>query len=119
MIFLFNLYLTFGRDGDYISSEGKIKKKSMRIKRTTESTRRKKKAEASPPSSQVSLRVAIAQMNSVVGDFQQNVDRIKEFLGKAVQCGADLILFPERALTGYPPEDLLLKNDFTKKMLKL
>lgn len=71
--------------------------------------------EVGQPSHNVNLRVAIAQMNSVVGDFQHNADRINEFLEEAVQCGADLILFPELALTGYPPEDLLLKKDFIEK----
>ena len=56
--------------------------------------------------------MALAQMNSVVGDFQHNADRIKGCLEEAVQSGADLVLFPELALTGYPPEDLLLKPDF-------
>ena len=98
-----------------MSSKRKIKNKSMRIKKATKPTRRKKKVVVGKPSPHVNLRVAIAQMNSVVGDFQLNADRIEEFLGEAVQCGADLILFPELALTGYPPEDLLLKNDFIEK----
>jgi|TARA_B100001079_G_scaffold133960_2_gene114832 NAD+ synthase (glutamine-hydrolysing) len=89
-----------------------VKKKSTTIKQATRPTRAKKKAATTRPSSQVDLRVALAQMNSVVGDFQHNADRIKGCLEEAVQSGADLVLFPELALTGYPPEDLLLKPDF-------
>ena len=65
------------------------------------------------------LRVAIAQMNSVVGDFRYNQDCIQNCLEEATEFGADLILFPELALTGYPPEDLLLKNDFIEKNKKI
>ena len=65
------------------------------------------------------LRVAIAQINSVVGDFRYNQDCIQNCLKEATEFGADLILFPELALTGYPPEDLLLKNDFIEKNKKI
>jgi len=65
------------------------------------------------------LRVAIAQMNSVVGDFRYNQDCIQNCLKEATEFGADLILFPELALTGYPPEDLLLKKDFIEKNKKI
>lgn len=70
-------------------------------------------------SNSLNMRVAIAQMNSVVGDFQHNKDRIEECLKESVQFGADLVLFPELVLTGYPPEDLLLKNDFIEKNKKV
>jgi predicted amidohydrolase len=58
-------------------------------------------------------------MNSVVGDFKHNADRIESCLEEATKFGADLVLFPELALTGYPPEDLLLKNDFIEKNKKI
>jgi len=87
----------------------------MGIKRVTRPTLKKEKMGVGPPLSHAKLRVAIAQMNSVVGNFQHNADRIEEFLFEAVKRDADLILFPELVLTGYPPEDLLLKNDFIEK----
>jgi NAD+ synthase (glutamine-hydrolysing) len=58
------------------------------------------------------LRVALAQMNSVVGDVAGNEARIAGQIGAAREAGAQLVVFPELALTGYPPEDLLLKEHF-------
>ena len=101
--------------------ERKIKRKSLSKKRATEKTQRKTKALDSQTSSQVNLRIAISQMNAVVGDFKYNVNRIQSCLKEATKFRTDLILFPELALTGYPPEDLLLKDDFiakNKKFLK-
>ena len=58
------------------------------------------------------MRVAIAQMNVVLGDLPGNVRRIAEAAGQAVTAGANLLLTPELSLCGYPPEDLLLRPDF-------
>src|SRR3954469_23347998 len=58
------------------------------------------------------MRIALAQMNSVVGDIAGNERRIVELLGRARDAGAQLVLFPELAISGYPPEDLLLKEHF-------
>lgn len=58
------------------------------------------------------LRIALAQMNAVVGGFGQNVETIGRFRTQAGAAGADLVLTPELALLGYPPEDLLLKEGF-------
>ncbi len=58
------------------------------------------------------LRVAIAQFNAHVGDLAGNADRILEFAGRARDEGADMLLTPELALSGYPPEDLLMRPDF-------
>ncbi len=55
------------------------------------------------------LRVALAQINPVVGDLDGNAERIVAAVRQAGDSGADLAVFPELALTGYPPEDLLLK----------
>ncbi|MFN8185571.1 MAG: NAD+ synthase [Gaiellales bacterium] len=60
------------------------------------------------------MRLALAQLNPVVGDLDGNRDRIAERLGQAREAGADLVLFPELALTGYPPEDLLLRPAFLR-----
>jgi NAD+ synthase (glutamine-hydrolysing) len=51
-------------------------------------------------------------MNSVVGDLNANATAIKGFYDEAVSLGADLVVTPELALSGYPPEDLLLKDGF-------
>ncbi|HZB86877.1 MAG TPA: NAD+ synthase [Gaiellaceae bacterium] len=60
------------------------------------------------------MRLALAQMNSVVGDLDGNRDRVLARLAKAREAGADLVLFPELVVTGYPPEDLLLRPGFLR-----
>jgi NAD+ synthase (glutamine-hydrolysing) len=56
--------------------------------------------------------VALAQLNAVVGDFSGNAEQIERMARQAADKGADLLLTPEMALTGYPPEDLLLRPAF-------
>ncbi len=58
------------------------------------------------------LRIAACQINTRVGDLDGNADRIVAALGQAESAGCDLAVFPELAVTGYPPEDLLLKPGF-------
>src|SRR4051812_31102350 len=58
------------------------------------------------------LRVALAQINPVVGDIAGNAKLIRHDVDRARDEGAQLVVFPELALTGYPPEDLLLKTHF-------
>ncbi len=58
------------------------------------------------------LRVALCQLDPIVGDLGGNVEMIINALGRAEEGGADLAVFPELAITGYPPEDLLLKPGF-------
>ena len=58
------------------------------------------------------LRIALAQMNSVVGGLSQNVETLHRLRTQAASVGASLVVSPELALTGYPPEDLLLKEGF-------
>ena len=53
------------------------------------------------------MRIALAQINSTVGDLEENVEKIVRNIQRAKAEGADLILFPELAITGYPPKDLL------------
>lgn len=60
------------------------------------------------------LRIAMAQMNPTVGDLSGNVRRITTWLREAKKAKADLVAFPELAVTGYPPEDLLLKPQFVQ-----
>jgi NAD+ synthase (glutamine-hydrolysing) len=58
------------------------------------------------------MRVALAQINATVGDISGNEAKLREQLARAREAGAQLALFPELAVTGYPPEDLLLKEHF-------
>ena len=58
------------------------------------------------------LRVAVAQINVTVGDIRGNTKRILDAASEALRLGADVLLTPELALCGYPPEDLLLRADF-------
>src|SRR5271167_4938972 len=58
------------------------------------------------------LRLAAAQLNTVVGDLSGNVERVLAALAAAEAAGADVCVAPELAITGYPPEDLLLKPGF-------
>ncbi|MEA2422725.1 MAG: hypothetical protein QOF55_1824 [Thermoleophilaceae bacterium] len=58
------------------------------------------------------LTVALAQINSTVGDIPGNAAKIRDWIGRARDEGAQIVIFPELALTGYPPEDLLLKTHF-------
>jgi len=60
------------------------------------------------------LRLALAQINPTVGDLRGNALAIRRRLAHAEKAGADLVAFPELALTGYPPEDLLLKPSFVQ-----
>jgi NAD+ synthase (glutamine-hydrolysing) len=65
-----------------------------------------------------SFRIALAQINTTVGDLAGNYEKILNYSRKAESEGADLIAFPELALPGYPPEDLLYKKSFNKDISK-
>ena len=56
------------------------------------------------------LAIAVAQLNSTVGDIAGNVEKVKR--ARSASAGADLIVFPELFIAGYPPEDLVLKPAF-------
>jgi NAD+ synthase (glutamine-hydrolysing) len=60
------------------------------------------------------MRLALAQINSVVGDLDGNAARVVEWLERSREANADLVLFPELVVTGYPPEDLLLRPGFVR-----
>jgi NAD+ synthase (glutamine-hydrolysing) len=64
------------------------------------------------PPGQDLLRVALAQINPTVGDIDANAGKIAGRIAEAREQGAALVVFPELALSGYPPEDLLLKTSF-------
>ncbi len=65
-----------------------------------------------------SVRIALAQINCHVGAIDKNVDKIKLYIDEAKKRHADIIAFPELSITGYPPEDLLLKPGFVKDNIK-
>src|SRR5215217_3930329 len=58
------------------------------------------------------VRVALAQINARVGDLEGNAERINARIDEAREAGAEVVLLPELAITGYPPEDLLLREHF-------
>jgi NAD+ synthase (glutamine-hydrolysing) len=58
------------------------------------------------------VRIALAQIDTTVGDIAGNVAKIQEHIARARHQGAELVIFPELAVTGYPPEDLLLREHF-------
>src|SRR3954452_21491779 len=60
------------------------------------------------------LRLALSQMNARVGDLEGNAEKIKTALRDAREAAAQLVVFPELTITGYPPEDLLLKEHFLR-----
>ena len=64
------------------------------------------------------LRVSLAQINPTVGDLAGNTKKIIEYIQKGREQGTDIVAFPEMAVTGYPPEDLLLKPGFIKDNLE-
>ncbi|HET9242014.1 MAG TPA: NAD+ synthase [Gaiella sp.] len=60
------------------------------------------------------MRIALAQLNVVVGDLDGNVERIRTAIEEAKRSAADLVVLPELVVTGYPPEDLLLRPGFVR-----
>ena len=64
------------------------------------------------------LRIGMAQINTTVGDLEGNTQQILKAIAEARSLGVDLLTFPELAICGYPPEDLLLKPQFLKENLR-
>ena len=64
------------------------------------------------------LRVGLAQINTTVGDLDGNVARVLEYVDRARDLGVDVVSFPELTVTGYPPEDLLLRPSFVRDNLE-
>ena len=62
------------------------------------------------------MKLALAQTNSTVGDLCGNTRKILSFSGRAAAAGADVVVFPELAITGYPPRDLLEKESFLEQV---
>jgi len=64
------------------------------------------------------LRIGLCQINTTVGDIEGNTRKILDYISKGKKMGADLLAFPEMAITGYPPEDLLFMPKFIEANLK-
>ena len=71
------------------------------------------------PSPMPILRILLAQINTTVGDLDGNEEKIADYIARAKKAQADIIVFPELAISGYPPEDLLLKEHFVSDNLKV
>ena len=64
------------------------------------------------------VRIALGQIKTTVGDLDGNVEKMAEWTARATDAGAGLVCFPELAVTGYPPEDLVLRPEFEKDNLE-
>ncbi len=67
----------------------------------------------------MNIRIALAQINSTVGDLAGNQEKIADYIQQARDHKADIVAFPELAISGYPPEDLLYKGHFVKDNLRV
>src|SRR5437016_4500987 len=64
------------------------------------------------------VRIALGQINTTVGDLDGNVRKMIEWTARATDAGAGLVCFPELAVPGYPPEDLVLRPEFVQENLE-
>ena len=64
------------------------------------------------------MKLALAQINATVGALKENAAKILDFAGRAKEGGAELVIFPELAITGYPPKDLIEKAGFVEENLQ-
>src|ERR687884_2025027 len=64
------------------------------------------------------MRVALAQINTTVGDIWGNVEKMADTLERATDSGAELVAYPELTIPGYPPEDLLMRQSFIEENLR-
>ena len=65
------------------------------------------------------MKVALCQINTILGNFDYNYDKIIKYYNKGIQLNSDIVVFPELAITGYPPQDLLLNNEFINENLNV
>ena len=65
------------------------------------------------------MKIALAQINTTVGDFAGNEAKILSAYRRGVEAGVEMVVCPELATTGYPPRDLLLKRGFVKGSLAM
>jgi NAD+ synthase (glutamine-hydrolysing) len=65
------------------------------------------------------MKIAVGQINTIIGDLEYNKQKILDAYAKGIRDGADIIILPELALTGYPPLDLLEKREFRLKVMEI
>ena len=65
------------------------------------------------------MKVALCQINTILGNFDYNYDSILKFYNKSIELKSDIVVFPELVITGYPPQDLLLNNEFINENLNV
>jgi len=65
------------------------------------------------------MKIALAQINTTVGDLAGNEAKILAAYQRGVEAGAELVIYPELATTGYPPRDLLLRRHFIQQNLEV
>ena len=65
------------------------------------------------------MKIALCQINTIVGDFNYNLELILKYYAKSIRLNADIIVFPELVITGYPPQDLLMKDSFIRDNLNV
>ena len=63
------------------------------------------------------MKIALCQINTIVGDFQYNRDKILKYYLKCIDKSADIVVFPELCISGYRPQDLLLDDGFIEENL--
>ena len=64
------------------------------------------------------MKIALAQVNPTIGDFEQNTEKMRAFIEEAKGLSCDVIVFPELVISGYPPRDLLERPDFVAANLR-
>src|SRR5215212_8381181 len=64
------------------------------------------------------MRIALAQLNFIIGDFENNTKKIRDTIQHAKENYVDLILFPELCISGYPPRDFLEFDDFNRRCIE-
>ena len=67
----------------------------------------------------LNINAAVCQINPILGDFENNLNKLLDFYQKALKQNADIVIFPEMSTTGYPPQDLLFSEKFIQKNLKV
>lgn len=72
---------------------------------------------AAPLLTHATVRIGLAQINPVVGDIASNATRVSRIYADAIDRGCEVLAFPELVLTGYPPEDLVLKSGDRKSVV--
>jgi len=65
------------------------------------------------------MKIALCQINTIVGDFNYNLESILRYYVQSISLNADIVVFPELSITGYPPQDLLMKDSFIKDNLNI